>query len=191
MEVKKLSHDQIIMLQEPLPKEAVSPHPTKTYLSSIKAIYVVERLNKVFGIGSYELNSKEITTRDKMVVVQSNLIIPEYGIKLESYGGNDNADLGDAYKGAVTDALTKMASMLEIGMNVFKGIKEPVYSSGSNSSAKPELKQFDSAGKYVPAFIKATQHIAQGGSIEQVEKTYFISEDTKKKIFNESKTISA
>ncbi len=35
-------------LKEPLPQEAVTQHPTKTYLSSIKAIYVTERFNEVF-----------------------------------------------------------------------------------------------------------------------------------------------
>jgi len=42
-------------------------------------------------------------------------------IYIENFGGNDNADLGDAYKGACTDALTKIGSYLEIGMDVFKG----------------------------------------------------------------------
>jgi hypothetical protein len=35
-------------LKEPLPAEAITQHPTKTYLSSIKAIYVTERFNEVF-----------------------------------------------------------------------------------------------------------------------------------------------
>ena len=55
--------------------------------------------------------------------------MPEYGIYFECYGGNDNGgensrnfDLGDAYKGATTDALTKIGSYLEIGIDVFKGL---------------------------------------------------------------------
>ena len=42
------------------------------------------------------------------------------GTYKETYGGNDNADLGDAYKGAVTDALTKIGSWLGIGAHVWK-----------------------------------------------------------------------
>lgn len=116
-------------LRKPLPSEAVKPHPTKTYLSSIKAIYVTERLNDVFGIGSWTLKTDMVERSDGgNVVVKDILEIPEYGIYLESFGGNDNGgensknfDLGDAYKGASTDALTKICSYLEIGIDVFKG----------------------------------------------------------------------
>lgn len=129
MEYKQLTPDQIALIKLPLPAEAVKPHPTKTYLSSIKAIYVVERLNDVFGIGKWNLCSEIIDNKTAMIVVKSILTIPEYGIQLESYGGNDNGgenskghDLGDAYKGAVTDSLTKICSYLGIGMDVYKGL---------------------------------------------------------------------
>src|ERR1700743_808415 len=128
MEFRKLSAEQTALLKKPLPPEAVKPHPTKTFLSSIKAIYVVERLNDVFGIGSWHLKSQVIDASTPMIVVKGILTIPEYGIELESFGGNDNGgensknhDLGDAYKGATTDALTKICSYLGIGMDVYKG----------------------------------------------------------------------
>lgn len=131
-EIKSLTPEQIRQLQAPLPAEAIKQHPTKTYLSSIKAIYVVERLNQVFGIGSWHLRSEIVDNKSVMIVVKSTLTIPSYGIELESYGGNDNGgensknfDLGDAYKGATTDALTKICSYLEIGIAVFKGSKNP------------------------------------------------------------------
>ena len=57
----------------------------------------------------------KVDQANKMVVVKVRLTIPAYGIDYECYGGNDNADLGDAYKGATTDALTKIASWLGIG----------------------------------------------------------------------------
>jgi hypothetical protein len=44
----KLTQDKIDLINKPLPKEAITTHPTKTYLSSIKSIYVTERLNEVF-----------------------------------------------------------------------------------------------------------------------------------------------
>ncbi|GAG07771.1 unnamed protein product, partial [marine sediment metagenome] len=122
-------------LREPLPPEAVSPHPTKTFLSSIKSIYVVERINDVFGLGSWTLKSEVIERLDyqkevkdkpprdvRFVVIKTILEIPGYGFYGESYGGNDNDDIGDAYKGGTTDGLTKIAAQqLEIGMYVFKG----------------------------------------------------------------------
>ena len=61
-----------------------------------------------------------IDNSGKMVVVKTTLSIPEYGIEYECYGGNDNPDLGDAYKGAVTDAITKIGSWLGIGVEVWK-----------------------------------------------------------------------
>ena len=106
---------------------AVTKHPTKLFLSSIKAIYVTERLNDVFGVGSWQIKVNHVTTTDKsMVVVKVEFSIPEYGIYFECYSGNDNGgkiqnfDLGDAYKGATTDALTKIGSYLEIGIDVLK-----------------------------------------------------------------------
>lgn len=187
METKKLTAEQIEMLRKPLPKEAVSKHPTKTYLSSIKAIYVVERLNQVFGIGTWKQKSREVTSNGKMVVVQSNLQIPEYGIELEAYGGNDNADMGDAYKGAATDALTKMASMLEIGMDVFKGLadkpQDNIPANGTPPApSKPELLPSMSAWK------KAVEHIAKGGTVDQVKKTYSITPQIEKELLSEAKT---
>lgn len=121
MEIKTLSAEKQAQLVRPLPAEAVTPHPTKTYLSSIKSIYVTERLNEVFGVGSWRVEVNKVDQVNKMVVVKVRLTIPAYGIDYECYGGNDNADLGDAYKGATTDALTKIASWLGIGQEVFKG----------------------------------------------------------------------
>lgn len=116
-------------LKKALPDKAVTKHPTKTYLSSIKAIYVTERLNDVFGCGSWQIRAEKVSESDKgFVVVKTILTIPEYGVYYESFGGNDNGgensknfDLGDAYKGATTDGITKIGSYLGIGMSVFQG----------------------------------------------------------------------
>ena len=115
-------------LRKPLPAEAVSQHPTKKFLSSIKAIYVTERLNDVFGIGGWKVENEIIEKVGAMIVVKAKFTIERFGLYIEQFGGNDNGgensknfDLGDAYKGACTDALTKIASYLEIGIDVFKG----------------------------------------------------------------------
>lgn len=121
MEILQLTQQQIDALNRPLPAEAVTPHPTKKFLSSIKSIYVTERLNEVFGIGRWSIKSEVVENHDKMVVVKATFSVPSYAIEYECYGGNDNADRGDAYKGATTDALTKIGSWLGIGADVFKG----------------------------------------------------------------------
>lgn len=120
MEIKKLTTEQITQLHQPLPAKALRPHPTKAFLTTIKSIYVTERLNEVFGVGSWQTKSEIINNTEKMVVVKTTLTIPEYGIYYECFGGNDNADKGDAHKGAVTDAITKIGSWLGIGAEVWK-----------------------------------------------------------------------
>lgn len=120
MEYKKLTAEQVAMLNEPLPAKALKQHPTKAFLTTINSIYVTERLNKVFGVGAWRVKPELQDADGKMVVVKTTLTIPEYGIEYECYGGNDNADRGDAYKGAVTDAITKIGSWLGIGAEVWK-----------------------------------------------------------------------
>lgn len=118
--MKKLSEEQQALLRQPLPAEAKKPHPTKKFLTTINAIYVTERLNDVFGIGAWRVKSEIVDNSSKMIVAKTILSIPEYGIEYECYGGNDNADIGDAYKGAVTDAITKIGSWMGIGVEVWK-----------------------------------------------------------------------
>ena len=105
METRTITPEQKAALDRRLPDEAVSQHPTKKFLSSIKSIYVTERLNEVFGVGSWRVETEIVERSERMVVVKLRFSIPEYGIYYECFGGNDNADLGDACKGATTDAL--------------------------------------------------------------------------------------
>lgn len=120
-ELIELPEDLKTKLKGPLPAEAVSPNPLKPGLSAIKVIYVVERLNDVFGLNGWRVDN-EVVESGRMVVVRATLAIPKYGIAIEQFGGNDNPDRGDAYKGACTDALSKCASYLGIGMDVYKGL---------------------------------------------------------------------
>jgi hypothetical protein len=135
MEKKQITEGMKQALNRALPAEAIKPHPTKNYLSTINAIYVSERLNEVFGVGEWQTKVEyvnEKTNKTTMVVIKLTLDIPAYGIHYECFGGNDNADFGDAYKGATTDALTKIGSWLGIGAHVWKN--DPT---GSKTAAKP------------------------------------------------------
>lgn len=143
MELRELTQQQVDALNRPLPAEAVTPHPTKKFLSSIKSIYVTERLNEVFGIGRWSIKSEVVENHDKMIVVKATFTIPSYGIEYECYGGNDNVDRGDAYKGATTDALTKIGSWLGIGADVFKGKHD--------KTAKPAQTQSQPTRKAITA----------------------------------------
>lgn len=67
METKCVTEEMRARLSAPLPPEAVTPHPTKKFLSSIKSIYVTERLNEVFGVGTWRVN-----TTNKRVMITYN-----------------------------------------------------------------------------------------------------------------------
>lgn len=152
MERKVITDSMLGKLREPLPNEAIKQHPTKKYLSTINSIYVTERLNDVFGIGTWTIKSEFISKENKMVIVKTTLEIEDYGIHYECYGGNDNADTGDAYKGAVTDAITKIGSWMGIGAHVWKndpyGAKEQSQPANKERAAREYLMSNDKAREY-------------------------------------------
>lgn len=135
----KLSQEQLDLISKPLPREAVTQHPTKSNLSTIKAIYVTERLNQVFGIGSWRIRTNlidngiiekvRITSSGKerteyTAIAKTILDVKDYGIYYECIASSVNDDPGDACKGATTDAITKICSYIGIGIDVFKGQHE-------------------------------------------------------------------
>lgn len=123
-------------------------HPTKQNLSTIKAIYVTERLNDVFGIGSWTITTdivgdvieKTRTTSsgrertEYTAILKTILQIPQYGIYYESIASSVNDDPGDACKGATTDAITKICSYIGIGIDVFKGQHDTALQNYENSA---------------------------------------------------------
>ena len=188
--MEKVTKEMREALRMPLPVGAVTKHPTKTFLSSIKAIYVTERLNDVFGVGSWQLKVNHVTTTDKsMVVVKVEFSIPEYGIYFECYGGNDNGgensrnfDLGDAYKGATTDALTKIGSYLEIGIDVFKGLGNTA--PAPQQQPKKWLNITDMDGNDTKEWLNVITAINEGKitTIDEIKKHYSLSKEVEVKI---------
>lgn len=188
--MEKVTKEMREALRMPLPVGAVTKHPTKTFLSSIKAIYVTERLNEVFGTGAWQIKVNHITTTEKsMVVVKVEFSIPEYGIYFECYGGNDNGgensknfDLGDAYKGATTDALTKIGSYLEIGIDVFKGLGNTA--PAPQQQPKKWLNITDSNGRETKEWLNVITAINEKKitTIDEIKKYYNLSKEVEQKI---------
>jgi hypothetical protein len=195
-------------LRAPLPPEAITKHPTKTYLSSIKAIYVTERLSDVFGIGTWQLRTETVERAEGgTVVTKTTLTIPAYNIHLESFGGNDNGgetnknfDLGDAYKGSVTDAITKICSLLEIGIDVFKGKggatapKTPAKNLGrgnpnSANTPKPTEKKPKELLPGTKDWTGTLGRMKEGVTIETIKQFFTLSEENEKKIIAEATTV--
>jgi hypothetical protein len=140
--MKKTGEQLKAELYAPLPSEAIKPHPTKTFLSTIKPIYVTDRLNEVFGIGGWQLRTENVLVNDNGTVVNKIILtVPEYDIYYECFGGNDNGgqtskgfDLGDAFKGATTDGLTKICSYLGIGIDVTEPIGNMIIDIGGGTT---------------------------------------------------------
>jgi len=189
-------------LKEPLPKEAITKHPTKTYLSSIKSIYITDRLNSVFGVGGFHIvvDVIDIDKSNGMVLVKITFKVPKYDIFLQCIAGNDNGgassknfDLGDAAKGAITDALSKVASWLGIGEEVYQGKA----ASKAANKASLGLKEFktrpDDLKKWLNEtikgestltneFIAAKGYIAEGYTVQDLRGWWKINNEVAQKL---------
>jgi|LakMenE01Jun11ns_1017448.scaffolds.fasta_scaffold9714522_2 hypothetical protein len=133
--MKPLSPEQLAKIAEPLPPEAIAAHPRMAGLSTIKGIFVTERLNQVFGVGAWVVKtdlSAPIATvhtttnagRERIeytAVAKTIFTVPAHDIYYECIASSTNSDPGDAAKGATTDAITKIASWIGIGIDVYKG----------------------------------------------------------------------
>ena len=136
-----MEQKQIDQLNKKLPEWAIKDHPTKKNMTVIHPMAVIERLNEVFGIGGWQFTTEYIscdkevqtvavyengkkTDKTKDRTVYMSAVKGRFATKdiiLEQYGGSTNDDKGDALKGGATDALTKIASYLNIGAEIYKG----------------------------------------------------------------------
>ena len=128
------------ILNRDLPKAALKEMPHKQGMTAISPIYVTDRMNEAFGIGGWQFEPEVINDSDKMVIVRGVLSIPSINARIVQFGGNDNRDRGDAYKGAATDALTKCCSYLGVGAHVWRNNQPREVESASPAPAKPRSK---------------------------------------------------
>ncbi len=149
-----LSEKQIAQLRASFPAEALSADTSRGFeLTSIKAAFVVERLNEVFGPcgcgwryvhAPFEFLDGEVLTEVALqfkvtdggcdpVVWSAKTNDWAFAVDSGAWSwpvfspggrrpGKGTAPLTDARKGAITDGLTKAASMIGVGHEVFKGL---------------------------------------------------------------------
>jgi len=122
-----------ILLSAKLPDWAIKQNPTKKNMSVIHPMAVIDRLNEVFGLGQWQTVVEKLSsvkwiqktkTGEREVYTATSKVIfkvPSEEIHLEQFGGSTNDDEGDALKGSATDGLTKIASYLGIGAEIYKG----------------------------------------------------------------------
>jgi hypothetical protein len=133
-------------------KEAYSVDNSRGFdLTSLKAQYIVERLNKTVGFSNWRLDGK-FTEKPNGVLFEGALILflgdfkkLEDGVaaihQIPTIGYSANKkNTGDVYKGAKTDALSKASSYLGIGNEVFKG-NVNLATIKAKGSAKPAAKK--------------------------------------------------
>ena len=125
-------------LTAPFPKEAMSVDSSRGFdLTSIKAQYIIERMNEVFGIDGWRFTGTYQST-EKGVIYLGRLIykIENEDFIREGVGYSDNKkNMGDTYKGATTDFISKVCSHLGVGNEVFKGNIDVRTISENNSSS--------------------------------------------------------
>jgi hypothetical protein len=139
------------ILNRDLPAAALKPLAHKQGMTAITPIYVTDRMNEAFGLGGWQFEPEVINDSDKMVIVRGVLTIPSINARIVQFGGNDNRDRGDAYKGAATDALTKCCSYLGVGAHVWRNnepseVESPAPAkprSTPNSASQRKKAEFD------------------------------------------------
>ena len=111
------------LLLKPFPAEAMRTIAGAAKLTTIKAGYITERINEVWGHGNWTFEILETEKIDDEIICKVQFC-PSIGLPITHYGGSvkiSGKTWGDTYKSAVTDALTKCASYYGIGNEVFKG----------------------------------------------------------------------
>jgi hypothetical protein len=110
------------------PSEAMTKDMSRGFeLTSIKAQYVVERLNEVFGPAGWKADyTVQLLDKEQGCIVKCVLIANSGGgeelIQRSAFGGSEiKKNIGDTIKSAMTDSLSKAASHIGIGNEVFKG----------------------------------------------------------------------
>jgi len=181
-ELKLLPPDTIDILHKPFPLEAFSAIESKTYLTTLKAIYIVERLNEAFGIGRWVVNHSIMERTEDFVLIRGRMKLldfPDLHFPV-TYGGHTTVgkgtDIADGFKSAVTDLTSKQSSFLEIALDLYKGkIKgNGIAPSGSNQSstqANSDTQKTISRDDF-PLFGKHKQGGSESARWKEVPKHY-------------------
>lgn len=124
--------------------------------------YVFDAVNTIIGPENwrYEVLSREIF--DAQAVVEVRLFIQtdaEWICKGSQTGQMQiiKSNVGDAYKGAITDALQKCLSLLSIGCDAYKGLLKEVYLGQAGTRPRQQPAATSQPSKAQPAPQTTTQ----------------------------------
>ena len=102
--------------------------------------YVFDSVNEILGPENwrYELTKEEIYENQAVAEITLFLKIDDSWFCKGSHKGQMQiikGNVGDAQKGAITDAIQKCMSLLSIGSDAYKGLLKYVYQLGTKSSS--------------------------------------------------------
>ena len=123
---------------------------TKGGFTSIKAYYIIERLNNVFGVHGWTHTCEVVYSNDKDLAVKGKLILWDYGIVIEEMGGSNDRDVADRFKGAKTSSFSKATSILGVGREIYaQGYsgKQPPPPPQQTQPPKPKKPTFNVGSK--------------------------------------------
>ena len=123
--------------------------------------YVFDSVNEVLGPENwrYELTKEEIFESQAVAEVRLFVKIDDDWLCKGSHKGQMQivkGNVGDAQKGAITDAIQKCMSLLSIGSDAYKGLLKNVYLKGSQRT-QPPATQSNPQPKTKPAASKTNQ----------------------------------
>ena len=136
-----------------------------------KPQYVFDAVNEILQPENwrYEIVSKEIFDFQAVVEVKLFIRIGNEWLCKGSQTGQMNIvkkNVGDAYKGAVTDAIQKCFSLVSIGSDAYRGLLEDVYKSGSDN--RPSASNSPSRSQHGRSVQNKQQRNNQVGQHQQI-----------------------
>jgi len=145
--------------------------------------YVFDSVNEVLGPENwrYELTKEEIFETQAVAEIKLFLKVDNEWLCKGSHKGQmqiGKGNVGDAQKGAITDAIQKCMSLLSIGSDAYKGLLKNVYQNAQNPQPRKKQPVEQSADERSPE-ITAMPKIAgvtfenrQGVIIAQGERLF-------------------
>ncbi|PCI45922.1 MAG: hypothetical protein COB41_00600 [Proteobacteria bacterium] len=129
-EIEKLKREQAVYeaLSKDFPEDAYTKDSSRGFdLTSVKAQYIVERLNEAVGVMNWTFGG-DFKETDNGVIYMGVLVLTINGRQNRQFAPGyaaNKKNLGDTYKSAHTDSLSKAASKYGVANSVFKGLVEP------------------------------------------------------------------
>lgn len=180
-----LPQEIIEKIRQPIPLEATKEVSlgSRKY-TAIKAYYIIERLNSIFGIHGWSHTCEVVFINDKEAAVKGRLSLWDYGIIIEEMGGHNDKDAGNRVKGAKTSSLSKCTSILGMGHEIYA----QSYSKGNTNPKKARtIKPPSPTQKPAPKKDKKTFKVSTKENLEKVLEKVIQDNDGTIKLYGSQK----